>query len=350
MTYLQALRILVKAYKAARGVMPKGIDLLKMKMKARQKAIDSKKVIEFPKERITDPFKARPTKGLARYEGGGEGIKKLIDKGLIRIGEVTKRKKVKEPVDPKLYQQERIKEIMKQNKEAAKRLEKKMNKEKDLGDKLKDLPDDIPDMANGGIANLTSVYNQNPSLQSQYTLDEYLDLFDTQTTTPQIQTSADILEQAQPNPINPIKPIIPLPESGGDGGEGITTIGKGRTASNQPNYMGGKEPGIVAGLQRTVGDLTTAGKEIYSLLSPIQFAKRTAKRMDAGLKAAQDYLEEKRKEKERERQRQYEAEIQNAINQGRQMQQAYEDHFSSMGYSSPEARAADTPTGTLSRI
>jgi len=46
MTYLQALRTLVKAYKAARGVMPKGIDLLKMKMKARQKAIDSQKVVQ----------------------------------------------------------------------------------------------------------------------------------------------------------------------------------------------------------------------------------------------------------------------------------------------------------------
>ena len=162
MTYLQALRTLVKAYKAARGVMPKGLDLLKMKMKARQKVIDANKVVQaadrfdkgnwfrLNKRPAREGF-GRP-KGLARYEGGGEGIKKLIDKGLIRIGEVTKRKKVKEPVDPKLYQQERIKEIMKQNKEAAKRLEKKMNKEKDLGDKLKDLPDDIPDMAEGGVA------------------------------------------------------------------------------------------------------------------------------------------------------------------------------------------------------
>ena len=50
MTYLRALGLLVKAYKAARGVMPKGLDLLKMKMKARQKVIDAKKVIQFPKE------------------------------------------------------------------------------------------------------------------------------------------------------------------------------------------------------------------------------------------------------------------------------------------------------------
>ena len=46
MTYLQALRLMVKAYKAARGAMPKGLDLLKMKMKARQKAIDSQKVVQ----------------------------------------------------------------------------------------------------------------------------------------------------------------------------------------------------------------------------------------------------------------------------------------------------------------
>ena len=60
MGYLQALQLLTRAYKAARGVMPKGLDLLKLKMKARQKVVDSKKVIQFPKERITNPFKPRP--------------------------------------------------------------------------------------------------------------------------------------------------------------------------------------------------------------------------------------------------------------------------------------------------
>ena len=111
MGYLQALRMMVKAYKAARGVMPKGLDLLKMKMKARQKAIDSKKVIEFPKERITNPFKPRP-----RSESEAQMLARM----------------------------------KRQNKEAAQRLRDK--KEKDLGDKLKDLPDDIdPDaMATGG--------------------------------------------------------------------------------------------------------------------------------------------------------------------------------------------------------
>ena len=60
MTYLRALQLMVRAYKAARGVMPKGLDLLKLKLKARQKAIDSQKVVQFPKDKITPFFKPRP--------------------------------------------------------------------------------------------------------------------------------------------------------------------------------------------------------------------------------------------------------------------------------------------------
>ena len=151
MTYQTAYKLLVAAYKSAKGIMPEGIDLLKLKMKARQKVIDAKKVIQFPPERITNPFKARPPKQLAKYEGGGEGIKRMIEKGLIKIGEVTKRKKVKEPVDSKLIQEERIKEIMKQNKASAKRLQEKMNKpEKSLGEKLRDYDGDPDAMAGGG--------------------------------------------------------------------------------------------------------------------------------------------------------------------------------------------------------
>ena len=62
MTYQTAYKLLVAAYKSAKGIMPEGIDLLKLKMKARQKVIDAKKVIQFPPERITNPFKARPPK------------------------------------------------------------------------------------------------------------------------------------------------------------------------------------------------------------------------------------------------------------------------------------------------
>jgi len=299
MGYLQALRMMVKAYKAAKGAMPKGLDLLKLKMKARQKAIDSKKVIEFPKERITNPFKPRP-----RSESEAQMLARM----------------------------------KRQNKESVARLKEK----KDLGDKLKDLPDDIPDMADGGVAsaikkikkrfgkksittgdkikrpgnrqlfddfkkrnkfnvggmaNLSQTYDNNPTLQAQFpNKQDYLDLFGGIASTTVAQTTTPTMAQqaTQSTPIKPIKPIIPIPEFGDS--EDITTVGRGRTASNQPNYMGGKEPGIVAALQRTVGDLTTAGKEIYNFLSPIQFAKRTAKRMDAGLKAAQEYLEQKRQE------------------------------------------------------
>ena len=67
MTYLRALQLLTKAYRAAKGRMPEGLDLLKLKQKARQKAIDAKKVIQFPKDKITPFYKPRP-----------EGIQNLI--------------------------------------------------------------------------------------------------------------------------------------------------------------------------------------------------------------------------------------------------------------------------------
>ena len=232
MTYLRALGLLVKAYKAAKGVMPKGLDLLKMKMKARQKVIDANKVIQAA-DRFDKGNWFRLNKRPAR-EGFG------------------KPKKVE-------TEAEMLARMKRQNKEAAQRLRDK--KEKDLGDRLKDLPDDIPDMANGGIANLTSVYNQNPSLQSQYTLDEYLDLFDTQTVTPQIQTSADILEQAKPDPINPIKPIIPLPESG-DGGGGNPPPGGGISRGINLDY-GYTSPGGTFNLD-DIGEGTVADED-YTL-------------------------------------------------------------------------------------
>lgn len=70
------------------------------------------------------------------------------------------------------------------------------------------------------ISNLTSVYNQNPALQSQYTLQQYLDLFggDSSTTPP---------------PTNPVLPPPPQGiigadintyQGGGGGGGGIQTL------------------------------------------------------------------------------------------------------------------------------
>ena len=124
MGYLQALQLMVRAYKAARGVMPKGLDLLKLKLRARQKAIDAKKVIEFPKDKITPFYKPRP-----------QGIQNLIKKGDVKIGQAPKTTKVKEPVDPKLIMQESEKQTLarmrKENKEAIKRFKEKMDKVKD---------------------------------------------------------------------------------------------------------------------------------------------------------------------------------------------------------------------------
>ena len=102
MGYLQALQLMVRAYKAAKGVMPKGLDLLKLKMRARKKAIDAKKVIEFPKDKITPFYKPRP-----------EGIQNLIKRGDVKIGQAPKTTKVKEPVDSKLILQESEKEMAK---------------------------------------------------------------------------------------------------------------------------------------------------------------------------------------------------------------------------------------------
>ena len=153
MGYLQVLNLMVKAYKAARGVMPKGLDLLKLKMKARQKVIDSKKVIEFPKDKITPFNKPRPTKTeiMMKQEGipvtvkgktttmTPDGIlKMLMGKGKgkdVKIGQAPKTTKVKEPVDPKLILQESEKEMakrmMRENKEAIKRFKEKMKKPDD---------------------------------------------------------------------------------------------------------------------------------------------------------------------------------------------------------------------------
>ena len=77
-------------------------------------------------------------------------------------------------------------------------------------------------------------------------------------------------------------------------------------------------------------------------------ARIAANRRAQGLqqRAIDDYYEKL----EKERQAALQQQIQNAISEGRSMQQSYEDHFSNMGYSSPAERAADTPTGTLGRI
>ena len=392
MGYLQALNLLIRTYKATKGYLPKGLDMLKLKMKARQKVIDSKKVIKFPqggKDKI-NPFEPRP-----KFPKNKEGIEKLIKKGDVKIGQAPKTTKRKPAVDPKLTQEENIKRIMAENKASAKRLQEKMNKpEKSLGEKLKDYDGDpdamagggkvkkpfrskvvdflggpsvvgaelglsgllevynllgmplmkdggkvkkkrkhddnideedigegkskerflrvmpevdgisrsdgIMELATGGMTNISDTYDNNPTLQSQYpNKQDYLDMFaqQTTTTTPEVAAIPETTTSTIA-PINPIKPIIPLPQDSGDSGGGILN-NIGRTNMNQPNAMGGKEPGIVAALQRTLGDVKTAGKEIYSLLSPMQMAKRTMDSINnMRAKQAAEIIEQIRREEE----------------------------------------------------
>jgi len=284
MGYLQALNLLIRTYKATKGYLPKGLDMLKLKMKARQKVIDSKKVIKFPqggKDKI-NPFEPRP-----KFPKNKEGIEKLIKKGDVKIGQAPKTTKRKPAVDPKLTQEENIKRIMAENKASAKRLQEKMNKpEKTLGEKLKDYkgdPDAMRDggkvkkkrkhndnvddedigegeskerflnkmpkprnypnlseeeiildkmprpkrsdgiisLATGGMTNISDTYDNNPTLQSQYpNKQDYLDMFAQQTTTTTPQYATAYQSTGSIDPINPIKPIIPIPESGDGGGGG----------------------------------------------------------------------------------------------------------------------------------
>jgi len=149
----------------------------------------------------------------------------------------------------------------------------------------------------GGITNLINTYQNNPTLQSKMTQQEYLDLFGsrpTSSTTEQIIQSSVAPTIESPIVKRPILPIIP--ESSDDGG--ITSINR-ISERNQPNFMGGKQPGIIAALQRTYGDLKAAGKDIYNLLSPIQIAKRTKDAIDdMRAKRAAEIIEQIRLEEE----------------------------------------------------
>jgi len=148
MTYQTAYKLLVAAYKSAKGVMPKGLDMLKLKMKARQKVIDSKKVIEFPPDKITPFYKPRPTETEIMMKKTGipvtvkgktttmtpDGIlKMLMGKGKGKAAET---------------EAEMIVRMNRQNKESVARLKNK--KEKSLGEKLKDYDGDPDGMAGGG--------------------------------------------------------------------------------------------------------------------------------------------------------------------------------------------------------
>ena len=347
MGYLQALRLMVKAYKAAKGTMPKGLDLLKLKMRARQKAIDSKKVIQFPKDRITDPFKPRP-----------QGIEKLIKKGDVKIGKAPKTTKVKEPVDPKLIMQESEKQTLarmrKENKEAIKRFKEKMDKPRDgkaIGGYI--TKNVTPQPNDPKLQNLLDVYESNPTLQSQMTADEYL----MQTYRPSPSEPQTYAEMTQQQPaagipaVKPIRPIIPVGSESDDDGGGIT---KGFTKGySSANFGLGPDKDVVDyeaeayKIGRT--PFGTASQIITGIPSlsktAFQFVKGTK---DKTQKMIQDYFARKAEE-ERIRQEQEKARLADQL--ARQMDAVYYDNpgatFTGGRYDGAGSRSAyeSNPTG-----
>ena len=114
---------LVRAFRKEMGRSPNPGEMNMLKSKAKEME-QSDKIIPFPqggKDKV-DPFKERPN------------VTSDADELKPKMSET---------------EAEMLLRMNRQNKEAVERLKQK--KEKDLGDKLKDLPDDIPDMAEGGL-------------------------------------------------------------------------------------------------------------------------------------------------------------------------------------------------------
>ena len=117
MTYQTAYKLLVAAYKSAKGVMPQGIDMLKLKMKARQKVIDAKKVIKVNFDKGNNWMKAKPQSTKVKGKAAETEAEMIV-------------------------------RMNRQNKESVARLKEK--KEKSLGEKLRDYDGDPDAMAGGG--------------------------------------------------------------------------------------------------------------------------------------------------------------------------------------------------------
>ena len=95
------------------------------------------------------------------------------------------------------------------------------------------------------INNLTSVYNQNPTLQGQYTLQQYLDLFGQgSSTTPTPDPDPDPTPDPDPGIPNIINQNIN--QGGGEGGGGITATGPG---------LGYRGPGSTASGNFNIDDI-----------------------------------------------------------------------------------------------
>ena len=296
MGYLQAFNLLVRAYKAARGVMPKGLDLLKIKMKARQKAIDSQKVVEFPEDKITNPFKPRP-----RSESEAQMLTRMNRQNKEAAQRLREKKKPKEDKAEGGITG------------AIKKIKRRFGKKSiTTGDKIKrpgnrQLFDDFKKRNKfnvGGMANLSQTYDNNPTLQAQFpNKQDYLDLFSsTTTTTPQTQTYAQMTQQS-PAGIPAVKPIVPIiPQGdGGDGGGGITSNKRNKNFDYETEAYGINPTGLSKDVFDYEYAAANANKGIFETLkqfSPTyQFMKAGKQLKAAGQKAIEDYFARKEAEK-----------------------------------------------------
>ena len=152
------LTALLRAFRKEMGRSPNPGEMDMLKKKASEME-QSDKIIPFPpggKDRV-DPFKDRPEPKSKTLEDSMESFFGF---------KPNKRPNVTSDADelkPKMSETEAemLLRMNRQNKEAVERLKQK--KEKDLADKLKDLPDDIPDMAKGGIIGLAEGGPPDPS-------------------------------------------------------------------------------------------------------------------------------------------------------------------------------------------
>ena len=156
----------------------------------------------------------------------------------------------------------------------------------------------------GGITNLINTYQNNPTLQSQMTQEEYLDLFNSQPTSTN-NTQQIIQSSTTPTVEAPvIRPILPIiPQEGGDGGGGITSIDKGLTVADNYGLGIGDQTGM--GYQLTEKDLKDIdsarfmsgikslgydAKQLFKNLPTMQFIGKAKDLKDRGQKAIEDFF------------------------------------------------------------
>jgi hypothetical protein len=178
------------------------------------------------------------------------------------------------------------------------------------------------------VNNLTNVYNNNPTLQGSYTLQQYLDLFGgssaaTSTTT----TPTDPTATTTPNTSQGIINANINQFQGGGDGSGITTIGSNRINSNNPTFrdplndliesklsvedrekysdnmynIQETKTGFIDGVKNTATDLL----DLYKTYSPMGFIGRKIEQAQKSKVERERVAAEKaRKEVEREREAQ----------------------------------------------